>query len=224
MEYIVAAVEEWNFELFEKHSSILSGQWFFASSPDALNDVLSSGVNPRYIFFPHWRWIVPTKVLLKYDCVCFHMTDLPYGRGGSPLQNLIVKGHSSTYISALKMDDGIDTGPVYLKKPMSLHGRAEEIYRRAAEISWLMIEEMISNSYMPVPQEGEVVEFKRRTPEQSLIPRDINLSQLYDYIRMLDAPSYPKASIEFGNYRFEFECAELIEDSIKANVRIIVKE
>ncbi len=28
---------------------------------------------------------------MKFECVCFHMTDVPYGRGGSPLQNLIIR-------------------------------------------------------------------------------------------------------------------------------------
>ena len=30
------------------------------------------------------------------------MTDLPYGRGGSPLQNLIIRGFESTKISAIE--------------------------------------------------------------------------------------------------------------------------
>ena len=44
------------------------------------------------------------------------MTDLPYGRGGSPLQNLILKGKKTTKITAFKMIDKIDAGPIYLKK------------------------------------------------------------------------------------------------------------
>ncbi len=49
--------------------------------------------SPRYIFFPHWSWIIPKEIYEKFECVIFHMTDLPFGRGGSPLQNLIVRGH-----------------------------------------------------------------------------------------------------------------------------------
>ena len=40
------------------------------------------------------------------------MTDLPYGRGGSPLQNLIVRGHKETKISAIKVVKELDAGPV----------------------------------------------------------------------------------------------------------------
>ena len=59
------------------------------------------------------------------------MTDLPFGRGGSPLQNLITRGISKTKISALRCNEEIDAGPIYLKRPLSLHGSAEEIYQLA---------------------------------------------------------------------------------------------
>ena len=44
------------------------------------------------------------------------MTDLPFGRGGSPLQNLIVRGFEETMTSAIKVTKGIDTGDIYLKE------------------------------------------------------------------------------------------------------------
>lgn len=44
------------------------------------------------------------------------MTDLPYGRGGSPLQNLIVRNHYKTKISEIRVKKEIDSGPIYLKK------------------------------------------------------------------------------------------------------------
>ena len=44
------------------------------------------------------------------------MTDLPYGRGGSPLQNLILDNKQKTMISAFKMTERMDEGPIYIKK------------------------------------------------------------------------------------------------------------
>ena len=64
--------------------------------------------------------IIPKKIYSNYDCIVFHMTDLPYGRGGSPLQNLIVRGHKETKISALNVQSGLDTGDIYLKKKLIL--------------------------------------------------------------------------------------------------------
>src|SRR5262249_17488018 len=70
---------------------------------------------PAWIFFPHWSWRIPRAFHERFTCVVFHMTDVPYGRGGSPLQNLIVRGHKATMISALACAEEIDAGAVYLK-------------------------------------------------------------------------------------------------------------
>ena len=148
------------------------------------------------------------------------MTDVPYGRGGSPLQNLIVAGHKSTKLAALRMVDEMDAGPVYAKRGMALDGRAEEIYIRAGKLSFEIIRWMIENKPTPEPQQGEVVHFRRRKPAQSEIPPSGRLEALYDHIRMLDAPSYPQAFIEHGNFRFEFSNAQLQGDEVVAQVVI----
>ncbi|MDZ7775688.1 MAG: hypothetical protein U5L09_08890 [Bacteroidales bacterium] len=59
-------------------------------------------ITPEYVFFPHWSYIIPESIFNNYECIVFHMTDLPFGRGGSPLQNLISRGYKETKISALK--------------------------------------------------------------------------------------------------------------------------
>jgi methionyl-tRNA formyltransferase len=223
MKYIVASIGDWNKKLFHDRPKDLNGEWFFCGNPDSLNDLLSK-VKARYIFFPHWRWIVPKNILLGNECVCFHMTDLPYGRGGSPLQNLIVRGHKATVLSALRMDEGIDTGPIYYKEPLSLDGTAELIYERSAKLSWDMIGEIVNNEPNPIPQVGDVVEFKRRKPEQSLIPSGLTVGQIYDYIRMLDAPDYPNAFIEKSGYLFEFTNASIDSGELTSNVRIKNKD
>ena len=79
-------------------------------------------INPKFIFFPHWSYMIPKNIYNSYNCIIFHMTDLPYGRGGSPLQNLIVRGFKTTMISAIKCVKEIDAGPIYQKKPLSLEG------------------------------------------------------------------------------------------------------
>ena len=221
--FIVASIGEWNKEIFDLLSKQLKGEWYFASSPSELNELIED-VSPRYIFFPHWRWIVPKNILDKYECVCFHMTDVPYGRGGSPLQNLIVRGHKDTVLTALQMEEGLDTGPVYCKKTLSLSGSAHDIYQRAAELSWEMISEFVEKELQPKPQKGEPVVFKRRNPDDSEIPIGLNLEQVYDYVRMLDAPGYPLAFIEYGDLCLEFDKAEFNANELTASVKIRIKD
>ena len=176
--------------------------------------------SPDWIFFPHWSWKVPSEIFLQYQCVIFHMTDLPFGRGGTPLQNLIVRGLRSTKICALKCEEGIDTGPVYCRRPLDLSGSAEEILGRAHFEIQDMIEEMLECNPVPQPQCGEIVEFDRRTASDGNLESISDIDTVYDYIRMLDAKGYPSAFLRTSNLQFEFTNVEISGKDLVARVRI----
>jgi methionyl-tRNA formyltransferase len=148
------------------------------------------------------------------------MADVPYGRGGSPLQNLIRRGHAETKLAALRCVAEMDAGPVYLKRPLALSGTAEEIFLRAADLMEEMIEEMIETRPKPVEQSGEPVIFRRLRPEDGDLAAAPSLRQAFDMIRMLDADGYPPAFVRAGGYRFEFSRASLRPGEIVADVRI----
>lgn len=180
-------------------------------------------IDPDYIFFPHWSYIIESSIFDRYKCVVFHMTDLPFGRGGSPLQNLIVRGFSSTKISAIDVTDEIDAGDIYLKKELSLNGTAHEIFVRSQLAIKEMIKEIIEKKLSALPQKGEPVFFKRRRPSESNLKDLEDLESIYNFIRMLDSPGYPLAFLETDNFRFEFTGAQNNNESIEANVRIFKK-
>lgn len=215
--YLFASCKDWHMASFNRLCQRSGECWKWVRNPEELRVALI-GVVPRYIFFLHWNWKVSEQVLERHECVCFHMTDLPYGRGGSPLQNLIAEGHRNTYLTALRMVEELDAGPIYLKRPLTLEGTAKEIYMRAGELAEGMIADIIACQPKPKAQQGKVVAFRRRLPEQSQLPDKGELEQLYDHIRMLDAPGYPPAFIEYGNFRFEFSAARLNGDLLCAHV------
>jgi len=218
--FVFASSKKWHYPLFENAKNEIPGKWNWVSSPEELEDACREN-SPRYIFFFHWSWHVPRSIWERYECVCFHMTDVPYGRGGSPLQNLILAGHTSTRLSALRMVGEMDAGPVYAKKHLDLDGSAQSIYTRAGQLSANLMQWIISTEPVPVPQQGDVTLFKRRVPEQSCISEHGNIDSLYDFIRMLDADGYPHAFLKYGNYRFEFSRARKeSSSSIVAEVRI----
>lgn len=218
--YIVAGSKDWNRHDFNVVAQKSPGKWLYVSNEDELRQTLAREF-PRYIFFLHWNWRVPVEIWSRFECVCFHMTDVPYGRGGSPLQNLIVSGHEQTVVSALQMVEEMDAGPVYTKRPMSLAGRAEDIYVRAGAICIDIIQWMIKAEPAPEPQTGEPVFFTRRKPAQSELPAVGDMRAIYNHIRMLDAPSYPLAFVEHGVFRLEFSNAQLSDDEVVA--RVVIK-
>lgn len=222
---LIVSEKSWNKELVSYLQSTMPQYAFYLISQKEDFTVERIGsISPVKIFIPHWSYIIPSAIFERYECIVFHMTDLPYGRGGSPLQNLIVRGLTATKLSALRVEVGLDTGPVYLKMDLSLSGTAEEIFVRVNKLVGKMIVEIIQNNLQPVPQEGDPVVFKRRKPEQSDMSGLEKLEEIFDYIRMLDADGYPHAYIEKGEFRYEFTRASIKADgSIVADVKITKK-
>lgn len=218
--YVVVGSKPWNRRVFAERINRLPGQWSFIEKRDELTIEALRALRPRYVFFLHWSWKVPDAVWREFECVCFHMTDVPYGRGGSPLQNLIVRGFRETKLTALRMCEEFDAGPVYMKQPLSLEGTAEEILIRASELSAEMVATMVRKPVRARPQRGKVTVFKRRQPAESSIPPCASLHAVYDFIRMLDADGYPRAFIEHAGYRYEFSRAALYDGRVVADVVI----
>lgn len=221
--YILATDRPWGERIYHERISNLPGHW------QLLNLISELGVTgeiiesqPRYIFFLYWSQKVSSELVRDYECIGFHMANLPDGRGGNPLQNLIVAGQRETVITAFRLDEGMDTGPIYCQEPLSLEGLAEEIYIRAANICAKMIERIITESIQPIPQEAkpEARLFKRRKPEQSEIPACGSLDKLWDHLRMLDADGYPRAFLDYAGYRYTFSRPALRSGHIQADVTI----
>lgn len=223
MKIIIATIKSWNIENFKN----LKGNHDYhliKTKQDLIHEKVLR-INPDYIFFPHWSWCIPKNIFSNFNCVVFHMTDLPYGRGGSPLQNLIIKGHKKTKISALKVVKDFDAGPVYMKTDLNLHGTCNDILKRCSNIIFKdMIPYFLTNNPVPVPQKGEVVLFERRNSKDSNIKHLDNMETIYDYIRMLDGEGYPKAFCNQDKLVFEFSDARIRDGEITAKVNIRCKK
>ena len=148
------------------------------------------------------------------------MTDLPFGRGGSPLQNLIIRGFTKTKLTAFRISEEMDAGPIIIKKDLELSGRAEEIYTRSALLACEMIKEILEKGFSDKNQIGDPVYFERRKPSDSEITNFDTITELYNHLRMLDAPTYPNAFFRLGRFKFEFSQVIQNNESIQALVHI----
>lgn len=222
--FIFLSSKSWHNELFNCLVLRRDESWLRISNKADFTLGNLKKFKPEVVFIPHWSYIISDEIFNNFECIVFHMTDLPYGRGGSPLQNLIIRGHKDTMISALKVEKGLDTGPIYLKKPLSLEGTAEEIFIRASKVIETMIQKIIDEKITPKKQTGEPVIFKRREPQDGLMNGLHELMDVYDYIRMLDADGYPSAYFETEYFKIEVTKASLDnQEQIEANVRISKK-
>ena len=214
--------KQWNSSLSSNLESSLGCSVKCISSKEELSFDIVKDIDPTWIFVPHWNYIIPESIWSQWNTVVFHMTDLPFGRGGSPLQNLIKSGFTSTKICAIRCDKGLDTGDIYLKETFFLHGSAEEIFLRANTVIQQMIEYIVVHDPLPVPQEGEPFVFTRRIPAQSnlLSCPSGDTQAWYDHIRMLDAPGYPHGFLQVNGMKLEFTRVSQRSDGLYADVRI----
>lgn len=223
MSIVIVSNKEWHRKYVQEIAFRTDKDVIYVSNKEDVTYDYLQKLQPEWIFFPHWSYMISADVYENFPCVVFHMTDLPFGRGGSPLQNLIARGIYETKLSALKCTAQVDAGDIYIKRPLSLWGTAEEIYLRAAELTKEMIIQIIKENPSPHRQQGKAVVFKRRKPDDGDIGKLTSLETVFDYIRMLDADTYPSAFLENNNLHFEFSRASLRDGYILADVKISLK-
>lgn len=169
--YLLATQRAWGETVFRR-SVVDPEPWVLRQAdtddPDfgiSLADLVAQ-VRPRYAFFVHWSTLVPKAVLDACECVNFHCTPLPYGRGGHPIENLLLAGRTETVITAHRMVRELDAGPIYSRSgPVSLAGTKPEILDRFIQPVAELIRWIVEREPRPVPQVGEVVRFSRLSPD-----------------------------------------------------------
>jgi methionyl-tRNA formyltransferase len=63
---------------------------------------------------------VPALNAPKYGCINIHASLLPRWRGASPIQHAIWKGDTQSGLTIMRMEAGLDTGPMLLKDYVSI--------------------------------------------------------------------------------------------------------
>mgnify|MGYP003982345801 CR=1 FL=1 len=220
MVFLFCAYREWSIKLYEKLSK-KHNNFVLLNSPKKLTFSFVKKLNPEFIFFPDWSWIIPEKITSNYKCVCFHESNLPKFRGGSPLQNQIIRGITKTKTTAFFMSKGIDEGDIILQRDLSLNGSIDEIFLRMIENDFKIIEKIILGNYKLTKQKGRRSVFKRRKPDESeLDSLPHSLEYFYNFIRMLDDP-YPNAFIRLGNKKIILKNPQYKNGKITFNGEII---
>ena len=179
MSIIIVSNKEWHRKYIKEIATRTNEDVIYIDNKECITYDYLHKLQPEWVFFPHWSYIIPDEVYENMNCVIFHMTDLPFGRGGSPLQNLIARGIYETKLSALKCTAQLDAGDIYIKQSLSLWGTAEEIYLRAAELTKEMIVQIVKDNPKLHKQQGEPVVFQRRKPSEGDIGKLESLCQRY---------------------------------------------
>jgi methionyl-tRNA formyltransferase len=78
-------------------------------------------------------------------CVNIHASLLPRWRGAAPIQRAILAGDAQTGVSIMRMDVGLDTGPVFLERAASIspHETGGSLHDRLAALGGMTIVEVL---------------------------------------------------------------------------------
>ena len=114
MKYLFCTHRDWSKELYKKLAKRYQNM-ILLSDPKKITQKYLNQIKPKYIFFPDWSWIIPSEIIDSFNCVCIHESNLPKFRGGSPIQNQIIRGITKTKSTAFLMTNGLDDGDIFDK-------------------------------------------------------------------------------------------------------------
>lgn len=111
--------------------------------------------------------ILPRAVLglPRLGCVNIHASLLPRWRGAAPIQRAILAGDAQTGVSIMRMDAGLDTGPVFLERVVSISPQETggSLHDRLANLGGpavvQVLDELATNTAQSTPQPEDGVTY-----------------------------------------------------------------
>ena len=212
----VSKDNSWSNRLYKELKEDNSIQWTRISKNvyDKIHEI-----DPDWVFFFHWSHIVPREVYEKNKCVVIHTSNLPDGKGGSPLQNQIIDGIIKSKVNLISMVEQLDAGPVYCSQDITLQGSLFDIWMCISTVAHALIKKCIKDNLSPIQQTGHGKQYKRR--KDNSLPIDTEeLYDIYRHVQMLDAEGYPNSNLKVGNFIFSFSRAKHCGEEILCDVKI----
>lgn len=151
-----------------------------------------------FVFYLGCGQIVPKEILSrnKHNLIV-HESNLPHGKGWSPLTWQILEGKNEIQITLFEAVEVVDSGKIYLKDMMKFNGTelVDELRQTQAEASIGMCLQFI-NDYPDVvlrgvDQQGTPTLYLRRRPEDSRLDPDKTIREQFDLLRIVDNKRYP---------------------------------
>jgi len=133
--------------------------------PEAMTDLRAWA--PDLIVVAAFGQILRAELLAlpRYGCLNVHASLLPRWRGAAPVQAAVLAGDTQTGISIMKMDAGVDTGPLLSQRslPIAAEDTAGTLLEKLAQLGAdLLLETLpdyLSGSILPQPQPAEGITY-----------------------------------------------------------------
>jgi len=133
--------------------------------PGAVDAV--AGFRPELIVVAAYGQILPRAILdlPSHGCLNVHGSLLPRWRGASPIQAAILAGDEYTGVTLMRMDAGLDTGPILARRPTPIRedetapALEDRLSRMGADLLLEELPRYLDGSLHPVPQEESLATY-----------------------------------------------------------------
>jgi len=131
-------------------------------------------LQPDLVVVVAYGQILPQTLLdlPRFGCLNVHTSLLPKYRGAAPIQWTLLNGDSETGVTIMKMDAGLDTGPILAMKGIAIRPEddAETLHDRLAELGAALviptIRDFAAGKIEPRPQPAEGASYARKIKKQ----------------------------------------------------------
>jgi methionyl-tRNA formyltransferase len=134
-----------------------------------MEEVVSAGVELAVVVA--YGRIIPARILAEVPMVNLHFSLLPRWRGAAPVERAILAGDRVTGVCLMKVEEGLDTGPVYavrtvpLDDDITLAALRAQLVDVASDLVVASLAHGVAGLPGPEPQEGEVTVAEKITKE-----------------------------------------------------------
>jgi methionyl-tRNA formyltransferase len=152
----------------------------------------------------------------RFGWINVHFSLLPHLRGAAPVQYALLRGETSTGISIFQLDEGMDTGPLYVQEVHEIAPEAttESLLSELGELAAQKILKVINdieNGVPAIPQRGEATFAPKILKEAGQITSAMHVSEAIGIVRALG--ENPGAFIRFRGERLNIVSAQASADS-----------
>ena len=159
--------------------------------------------------------ILPRGVLdaPRLGCLNVHASLLPRWRGAAPIQRAILAGDAQTGVTIMRMEAGLDTGPMLLGEAVPVGRKtAGDLTGELAEIGARLMLEVLADWPMELPQPAEGVTYAAKVDKaETRLDFSGSAEQAERQVRAF-APS-PGAWFELDGERYRVLAAEVVAGS-----------
>jgi len=191
---IVSSQSSWINPYLKKFINQLKGFEYTVSWVHTAKDIKKGDV----AFFLSFEEIIPEYILSKHvNNIVVHGSDLPMGKGMSPISWQILEGRKEIVMTLFEMEERLDSGGIYLQDVMQFDGTEliDEIRDKQVKSTFKLCLEFLKK-YPKIlnkvrVQRGKGSFYKRRGARDSRLDISKTIAEQFDLLRVVDNDIYP---------------------------------